>query len=124
MADRRLGGIAAEDIGACAYGIFKRPELAGKRVGVAGEHLTGAEMAAAFSRVVGEPVEYQAVPHDVYRKLGFPGAEDLGNMFQFYVEFEQHFAASRDPAFARSLHPGLQRLEPWLEKNKARLLPK
>ena len=43
MGDKKLPGIAAEDIGRCAYGIFKRgPEFIGKTVGIAGEHLTGA----------------------------------------------------------------------------------
>ena len=47
MADKKLPGIAAEDIGRCAYGVFKRgAELVGKTVGIAGEHLTGAQMAA------------------------------------------------------------------------------
>jgi uncharacterized protein YbjT (DUF2867 family) len=50
MGDTQLPGIAADDIGACAYGIFQRgSEYAGKTVGIAGEHMTGAEMAAAFS---------------------------------------------------------------------------
>ena len=50
-----LSGIAAEDIGRCAYGIFKRErEFIGKTVGIAGEHLTGAQMAAAFGRALGK----------------------------------------------------------------------
>ena len=49
MGDKKLPGIAAEDIGRCAYGIFKRGrEFIGKTVGIAGEHLTGAQMAAAL----------------------------------------------------------------------------
>jgi uncharacterized protein YbjT (DUF2867 family) len=42
MGDRKLPGIAAEDIGRCAWGIFKQGEgLAGRTIGIAGEHLTG-----------------------------------------------------------------------------------
>ena len=49
MGDKKLPGIAAEDIGKCAYGIFKRGhEYIGKTIGIAGEHLTGDEMAAAL----------------------------------------------------------------------------
>src|SRR5581483_8523937 len=85
MADGKLSGIASEDIGKCAYGVFRRgSELVGKTVGIAGEHLTGAEMAAALSKPLGKDVRYNAIPFDAYRKLGFPGADDLGNMFQFY----------------------------------------
>ena len=40
--DKKMAGIASEDIGKCAYGIFKRGnELIGKTIGVAGDQLTG-----------------------------------------------------------------------------------
>ncbi len=48
--DKKMAGIASEDIGKCAYGVFKDPSLIGKTVGVAGEHLTGEEMAAALTK--------------------------------------------------------------------------
>ncbi|HSQ69775.1 MAG TPA: NmrA family NAD(P)-binding protein, partial [Steroidobacteraceae bacterium] len=84
MGDRKLPGIAAEDIGRCAWGIFKQGEgLAGRTIGIAGEHLTGAEMAASLARALGREVRYAAISPDAYRALGFPGSDDLGNMFQF-----------------------------------------
>src|SRR5712691_10961717 len=90
MGDKKLPGIAAEDIGKCAYGIFKKgKEYIGKTVGIAGEHLTGAQMAAALTTALGQEVRYNDVPAEVYRAFGFPGAEDLGNMFQFKRDFEQ-----------------------------------
>jgi uncharacterized protein YbjT (DUF2867 family) len=123
MGDKKLPGIAAEDIGRCAYGIFKKgSELVGKTVGIAGEHLTGSQMAAAFSSALGKEVGYNAVPPEVYRGFGFPGAEDLGNMFQFKHDFEEYFCGARDLAFARSLNPSLQTLEQWLAQNKS-LIP-
>lgn len=122
MGDRRLPGIAAEDIGRCAYGIFKSgAELIGKSVGIAGEHLTGAEMAAALSAAVGEEVTYEAVPFDVYRGLDFPGADDLGNMFQFKHDFQEDFLARRDLEFSRRVNPQLQTFAVWLEANKDRI---
>ena len=121
MGDKRLPGIAAEDIGRCAYGIFKRPELIGKRVGIAGEHLTGAEMAAAFSEVMGEEVRYNAVPPEAYRGFGFPGAEDLGNMFQFKADFEGMYCAARDLGQSRKLNPGQRTFKQWLQENKDRI---
>src|SRR5213596_1349530 len=56
MADKKLSGIAAEDIGRCAYGIFQAgPErMAGRRVGIAGEHLTGDQLAVKLSRALGK----------------------------------------------------------------------
>jgi uncharacterized protein YbjT (DUF2867 family) len=122
MGGARLAGIAAEDIGRCAYGIFLRDkELVGKTVGIAGELLTGAQLAAALGRALGREVRYVAVPHATYRSLGFPGAEDLGNMFQVYTEFEREFAATRDVDFARLLDPTLQDFETWLRRNKERI---
>lgn len=122
MGKAKLAGIAAEDIGKCAYGVFKRgPELVGKTVGIAGDHLTGDEMAAAMSRAFGQEIVYQAVPAAVYRGFGFPGADDLGNMFQYYEEFEKEFAGIRDLTFARSLNPELQSFAAWLERNAKRI---
>jgi uncharacterized protein YbjT (DUF2867 family) len=122
MADKKLPGIAAEDIGKCAYGVFKRgAELVGKHVGVAGEHLTGAQMAEELSRALEEPVAYTYVPPEVYRTFGFPGADDLGNMFQYKRDFEDAFCAARDLAVSRSLNPELQTFAQWLARNKARI---
>jgi uncharacterized protein YbjT (DUF2867 family) len=118
MGSAKLPGIAAPDIGACAYGVFKRGgELVGKTVGIAGEHLTGEEMAAALGKALGTTVRYNAVEPAVYRGLGFPGAEDLGNMFQFKRDFEGAFCGARDLAFSRALNPGLQTFERWLSAN-------
>ena len=120
MADKKLPGIAAGDIGRCAYGIFKKGhEFIGKTVGIAGEHLTGTQMAAAFSKALGKEVIYNSVPPEVYRRFGFPGAEDLGNMFQFKRDFEEYFCGARNLGFARSLNPSLQTFEQWLAQNKS-----
>jgi len=115
MDDKKLPAIAVEDIGKCAYGIFKRGrEFINKTVGIAGEHLTGAEMAKALTRALGQEVRYNNVPPEVYRSFGFPGADDLGNMFQFKRDFNQYFVGARDLAFTRTLNPELQTFEEWL----------
>lgn len=122
MGDRKLAGIAAEDIGKCALAIFKRGrEFIGKTVGIAGEHLSGAEMAAALSRALGETVAYQDVPPEVFRSFGFPGADDVGNMFQFYRDFQEYFQGSRSLEVSRSLNPELQTFDRWLEQNAGRI---
>ena len=122
MGEARLPGIAAEDIGKCALGIFKkRDAYLGKTVGIAGEHLTGSQMAAALSKALGREVRYQAVSPEVYRTFGFPGAEDVANMFQFKRDFNAVFCAAREPAIARALNGGVQTFAQWLEANKARI---
>src|SRR6185436_15249597 len=122
MGDKRLSGIASEDIGKCAYGIFKNPgKYIGKTVGIAGDHLTGAQMAEKYSKGLGINCKYNEVTPDVYRSFGFPGAEDIGNMFQFYRDFEKDFVEARSVDESRSLNPELQSFDTWLGKNKAKL---
>lgn len=122
MGNKKLPGIAAEDIGRCAYGIFKRgQELIGKTVGIAGEHLTGSEMAGALTRALGQDVVYHDVPPEVYRSFEFPGADDIGNMFQFKRDFNDAFVGARDINFSRSLNPSLQTFDQWLFENKGRI---
>ena len=122
MGDRKLPGIAAEDIGRCAHGIFRRgTEFTGRTVGIAGQHLTGTEMAASLTAALGEEVRYQAVSPAAYRGFGFPGAEDLGNMFQFNHDFSDEFCAARSIEFSRSLNPTLQSFDAWLKVSAKRI---
>lgn len=122
MGEKRLPGMAAEDIGKCAYGILKRgSEFVGKTIGIAGEFPTGAEMAAAFAKALGREVRYFAVPFDMYRGFGFPGADDLGNMFQFKHDYNDVFLGNRDLALSRELNPELQTFATWLAANKSRI---
>ena len=66
-------------------------------------------------------MRYRDLPPEAYRGLGFPGAEDLGNMFQFKRDFEHVFCGARDLGVARSLNPSLQTFEDWLAVNKNRI---
>lgn len=123
IGNAKMAGIAAEDIGKCAYGIFKKgKETFGKEIGVAGEHLTGTQMADALSKALGEPVVYNNIPASVYRSFGFPGADDLGNMFQLYDEFEEPLNKLRDVSASKQLNPDLQNLDEWLA-NHAKAIP-
>ena len=122
MGDKKLPGIAVEDIGRCAYGIFKNGgEFIGKTVGISGEHVTGQEMAASLSNALGEDVGYNEVTPEMYRGFGFPGAEDLGNMFQFKRDFQEAFCGARSIDATRKLNPSLQSFDQWLENNKSRI---
>ena len=122
LGEAKLPGIAADDIGPCAFGIFARgADLVGKSVGIAGEHLTGAQMAAQLSRALGEPVTYKALATEEYRALGFPGADDLANMFAFKRDFEHSYCASRSVACARELNPAVMSFAAWLAHNASRM---
>ena len=122
MGDKKLPGIAAEDIGKCAYGILKGGTAnVGKTFGIAGEHLTGAQMAAALTKALGQTVRYNAVTPEQFRAFGFPGAEDLGNMFQFKAEFEEYYCGARPIDVSRKLNPELQDFATFLARNAKRI---
>ncbi|MDH3496543.1 MAG: NmrA/HSCARG family protein [Gemmatimonadota bacterium] len=122
LGDKKLSGMAAADIGKCAYGIFKAGrEFIGKTVGIAGEHLTGAEMAAAMSKAMGKEIRYNDVPPEVYRGFGFPGADDMGNMFQYKRDFNDVYCGARNLGLARSLAPDLQTFAQWLQQHGSKI---
>ncbi len=120
--DKKLPGIAVEDIGRCALAIFKAgPRFVNKTVGIAGEFVTGAEMAAGLSRGLGREIRYNNVPPEVYRSFGFPGADDMGNMFQYKRDFNEQFCAARDLKLSKELNPALQDYATWVDRNKSRI---
>ena len=122
LGTKKLAGIAAEDIGKAAYAIFEKgTEMIGKTVGVAGGHLTGAQMAKSLTKALGQEVRYNDVPPATYRSFGFTGADDLGNMFQFNSEFEQDCCDARSISETKSLNPELQTFDRWLVQNKSRI---
>ncbi|HEY7635741.1 MAG TPA: NmrA/HSCARG family protein [Gemmatimonadales bacterium] len=119
----KLPSIAVEDIGKCAFAIFRRGgEFLNRTVGIAGEHLSGGEIAAALTKALKQEVRYNAVTPDVYRSFGFPAADDLGNMFQFKRDFNQYYCEARDLGFTRGLNPDLLTFDGWLDRNK-QLIP-
>ena len=122
IGNAKMAGVASEDIGKVAYGIFKKGESTiGKRIGVAGEHLTGQEMASSMTKAIGQPVAFNDLPPAVYRSFGFPGADDLGNMFQYYHDFEKECNTMRDVERARTFSPQLQSFNDWLETNAGKI---
>jgi uncharacterized protein YbjT (DUF2867 family) len=124
MGNEKLPGMAAEDIGKTAFGIFKAgAQYIGKTVGVAGEFLTIDDMCRKIEKGLGiSPVTYNAVEPDVYRSFGFPGADELGNMFQMDRDFATQMMANRNLDQARRLNPQLQTFDQWLANNKQAVL--
>jgi hypothetical protein len=125
MGTAKMAGIAAEDIGKCAYGVFKAgQQYVGKTVGILGEALTVEEMGQKLSKGLGLPsIYYHAAGADEYRGYGFPGADEMGNMFQVYRDFEPQVLAARSADTARSLNPALQNFDAFVAKNKSKILP-
>ncbi len=103
------------------YGIFKAGHrFIGRTVGVAAEHLTGAELAAGLSEAVGEKVRYDHVPVQALRGSGGPGADMVANMFQMIDENREDYCGHYGPALSRFLNPQLQTFAGWLAVNARR----
>jgi len=119
---RTVPGIALADIGACVRQLFVQgPPPVPRMVGIAAEHLTGSEMARDFRLALGESVRFEAVPFDTWRALGLPGAEELGNMFQFLHDFSEVVTAQRPVRGTRQLHPRLLSFPQWLAIHRSHI---
>ncbi|AZQ38518.1 NmrA/HSCARG family protein [Streptomyces cyaneochromogenes] len=115
-----LAGVDVEDIGRTAFAVLNSGErFIGETIGLAGDHLTGAQYAEKFAAALGEPVRFQAVPYDVFRSLDVPAADEVGNMFQYYGDFDREFTGARDLTTARQLNPALKSFDDWLADNIA-----
>jgi uncharacterized protein YbjT (DUF2867 family) len=123
LGNAKMAGIAVEDIGKCALGIFKGGnQYVGQTVGIMGEAISVEDMGKELTKQLGiGPVTYNAVDANTYRSWGFPGADEMGNMFQVYRDFEGPFLASRSVETAKTLNPALQNFSQWLSTNKAKV---
>ena len=122
MGKNKLAGIAAEDIGKTAYRIFEEgDEWIGKTVGIAGGHLTGAQMAKSLTKALGQEIRYNEVTPAEFRAFGFPGSDDLGNMFQFFRDFAQDCCDARSISETKKLNPDLLTFDRWLAANKSQI---
>ena len=97
--------------------IFAKPEkLKGRVVGVVGDDLTGDDYARIMTRVLGKSVEYNHIPRETFASFGFPGAEDLANMFEYNRLYIPNRCA--DVSESRSLYSGMQNFTTWLTANR------
>jgi len=120
MGDSPINAIAVEDIGRTALGVFRRgQEYVGRVISIAGDQLTGQQLADALSDAFGEPVRYEPHSWEAFRSFDFPGAVEFANMFQYYAENAEDFTKARDLEVVRSLNPQLQSFRDWLQVHHA-----
>ena len=125
MGDKQIPGIAAEDIGGCAYGIFKAGDkYIGETLGLVGENLTGEQMAGKLATGMGLNVKYFPVTPDTYRGFYFPGSDDIGNMFQVWADFETEYMGNRSYELTKELNPNLRTFDQWLKDFGHNLQPR
>lgn len=123
MGNAKLPGIAAQDIGKCAYGLFKEgARYIGKTVGIAGGQNTGEEIANGYSKILGEPVRYYAMSIEDFRAQRFPGVEIMANTFQIYRDFQDRYCGVRNLAESKRLNPEILSFDEWITLNKEAIL--
>ena len=74
-------------------------------------------MSKALTKALGQEVAYNEITPAQYRAFGFPGADDLGNMFQIYRDFDEVCNKIRDVSFSREMNPALKSFDMWLAAN-------
>lgn len=117
--ETRLAGVASEDVGGVVAVVFeRREEFLGRTVYLVGDDLPPSDYAEIMARVSGRAVTYGHVPREVFAAYGFPGAEDLANMFEFYRTRVPDRQA--DLLSTRELYPEVQGFESWLTKHRDR----
>jgi uncharacterized protein YbjT (DUF2867 family) len=115
--DTPLEGIGIEDLGGIIVPIFDTPdEFIGKVVVAIGDFLPARTYAEIMTRILGKTVVYNHISREVFASFGFPGAEDLANMFDFNRRYklDRHTELEQ----CRALYPKLHTFETWLRANK------
>ena len=122
MGDSKLAMVATTDIGKMACAILQDPKLIGKKMGISGKSLTVKEIADIFTKVTGKEVVYNKLPWNVFASFGFPGADDLANMFRFYDKNKEKFVKSLEVSeHMKEKMGGIYSFEEWLTENKMAL---
>ncbi len=116
-----LGAVTVEDLGGVVLPIFRdRGAFLGQTVAVFGDEMPASGYADAISRVTGRQVRFHHIPREVFASFGFPGAEDVADMFEFY---RSHFPSKRpEIERAKKLNPGMRSFEEWARQNRERLI--
>lgn len=114
--DTPLAAISVQDVGPIVAPMFEQPEkYIGQVVPLAGDELPPQAYADAISRATGKTVNYTHVPRETFAALGFPGAEDLADMFEFY---RLHIPSRvKDLETCRALAPEVQSFDTWITRN-------
>lgn len=103
--------VSVRDVGRVSAAALLDPDsIPGGAVEIAGDELTGSQIAEAFSAVRDIPARYEALPVDVL------GNEDQEKMFTWFTRLPAYRA---DFALTRTLAPGVQDLRAWIEGQSA-----
>jgi len=118
--DTPLAAMSVEDVGRIIAPLFEQPEkYIGQTLKPAGDELPATEYAEVMSRHSGKTVRYTHVPRETFAALGFPGAEDLADMFEYY---RLHIPSrAKDIETMHAIDPNVQSFDTWAAKNEEKL---
>jgi NmrA-like family len=121
MADVPMSVIAVEDIGNCAYEIFKAGDkYKGQSVYIAGDVMSLPDLAQLISEATGMEFRAQSFDRDVYAGF-FPGADDIANMYEYYKKNKEDFIKKRSVDETKKLYPGLLDARAWINSHLEQL---
>lgn len=114
--DQRMQYIAVSDIGRIVEGVFADPETFSARAfEIAGDAVTGPELAEKLSRAAGRPITYHRLPDGVIDQNPM-----LGRLAALYDD--GRLAGHADLAWLRQTFPGLTTIDQWLDGDGGPLL--
>lgn len=118
--ETNLSGVSVADVGGVVAQLFADCErFLGRTVGIVGEDAPPDQYAKTLSHVLHKPVVYHHVPREVFAGFGFPGADDLANMFDFNRRYQLSRQADQDES--KRLYPGMQTFAAWAEAHRKEL---
>jgi uncharacterized protein YbjT (DUF2867 family) len=103
----KLQTVAVRDIGVVVAAALLNPAAVPASIEIAGDELTGSEIAATFGEHVGLSARYEPLPVEVLN-----GQDDLQKMFRWFADTPAYQA---DIAAVRRIDPDLWSLQTWLK---------
>lgn len=115
--DTPLAAVSVEDVGGGVAAIFDSPaKFRGKVVTIVADCLPVERYAELMTKAVGKKITYRHIPRDVFASLGFTGAEDLANMFEYYRVHNPY--GKKEISGSCELYPKMRSFETWLGDHK------
>jgi uncharacterized protein YbjT (DUF2867 family) len=118
MADKRLDLTPVCDIGAAVVEIFRKPEkYLGKAISLAGDSLTGKEIAQTFEKVTGQKAVYQPLTIEQFLQSGGENAEILAPLFRF-LQLPEIAGKLRSVEETKKITRSIRTFKEWLHENQ------
>merc|ERR1719197_2014880 len=106
------------DIGGVSAAAFKKPESVNHMfVPCSADHFSPAEFVELVGKVTGKKTKLNSLTFEQYAGLGFPGAEELAEMFRWF-NAQSYYGLKAKRELGLRLYPQLKTMKQWLEETK------